>query len=80
MYKRQRYLTAYSFDTNLSGFAGSWVFLRLHQLHAGLRGTHVSWSAFPAPDCTLICESENLNNKCSGMANCLESTQGSEEQ
>lgn len=55
--------------------AGSWVFLRHQQLRIGLNGTHVFWSASQRQT-ALSCESQNLNNKCSGMANCLESSQG----
>lgn len=76
----------FCFDTKHSksgGFAQSWgsgeggwgLLLRPRQLHVGPNGTHVSWSVCQQRT-PLICECQNLNNKCSGMANCSESSQG----
>lgn len=44
--------------------------LRLHQLNVGLNESLLV--SIPA----LHCQSQNLNNKCSGMANCLVASQG----
>lgn len=72
------------FDTKLSkigSLGGSRMvvvvgrLLRLHQLHVGANGTRVFWSASQRQT-ALSRESQNLNNKCSGMTNCLESSQG----
>lgn len=70
-----RFLFNRTFVWNQNGCWESGGLLRLHQLHVGLKGTQGFWSASQhqtAPGS----KSQNLNNKCSGMANCLESSQG----